>query len=253
MIKDTEDVYRELEFGQWSQRQGLEKGERFMIAKFLDPAKRTLEAGAGGGRILLAMQAAGFTELSGFDILPEFVEAARKRDTTGSIDFTVQDGRKLTYADESFDQLVYLQQFISLVGPEADGLQAVGEAFRVLRPGGSVIISLLSMRARKRRYWPLLAWLKLLRVATFRRLSLQYQPWLRLNNAPNYPALLDRGPYVYWFLEKEAVELFASAGFLVEAIGSDAQIDAGQLLPPPCVPADAPFRGRIYMVCKKPQ
>lgn len=252
VMQDTEELFRKSEFGQWAERDGLENGERFMIATYLDPTKKTLEAGCGGGRILLAMQASGFEQLSGFDILPEFVDAARRRDPTGKIEFTVQDGRRLTYADNSFDQLVYLQQFVSLVGPAEDRKQAVAEAFRVLRPGGRIVMSLLCMRGRLRRYWPLFVWLKLLRLLTFRPLSIQHQPWLRLNNAPNPKALLDGGPYTYWYYEEEAVDLFRAAGFVVEAIGSDAQTDAGQLVAPPAVPADQSFRGRIYMVCKKP-
>lgn len=252
-MQDTEELFRESEFAQWAQRAGLEPGEQFLIGKYLDKSKSTLEAGAGGGRILLAMQSAGFERLSGFDILPEFIEAARQRDQSGQIDYQVQDGRRLSYADNSFDQLVYLQQLVSLVGGEDDRRKTVAEAFRVLRPGGRIVISLLSMRGRLRRYWPLFAWLKLLRLFSFRGVSLQNQPWLRLQNGPNFKALLDRGPYTYWFHEREAVELFQRAGFIVEGIGSEAQIDAGQLLAPPCVPDDQPFRGRIYMVCKKPE
>ncbi len=252
-MQDTKELFRESEFGQWAQRAGLEEGEQFMIAKYLDPQANTLEAGSGGGRILLAMQAAGFQHLHGFDILPEFVEAARGRDTSGKIDYQVQDGRRLTYADASFDQLVYLQQFVSLVGPADDRRQAIAEAFRVLRPGGRIIMSLLCMRGRLRRYWPLLAYLSVLRTVTFRNLSIQHQPWLRLKDAPNYAALLDRGPYVYWFHEQEAMDAFTAAGFTVEAIGSDAQVHAGRLIEPANDMQGQPFRGRLYMVCRKPQ
>lgn len=251
-MQDTKELFRESEFAQWAQRAGLEPGEQFMIARYLDPTKTTLEAGAGGGRILLAMQATGFEHLSGFDILPEFIEAARQRDASGKIDYQVQDSRRLTYADNSFDQLIYLQQLVSLVGSEQDRRQTVAEAFRVLKPGGRIVLSLLCMRGRLHRYWPLFAWLKLLRLASFRNLSLQNQPWLRLQNGPNFKAFLDSGPYTYWFHEREAVELFQSAGFVVEAIGSEAQIEAGLLVAPPCVPDDQPFRGRIYMACRKP-
>ncbi|HEY1600924.1 MAG TPA: class I SAM-dependent methyltransferase [Pirellulales bacterium] len=249
---DTKEVYRKSEFCRWVQRTGLDNEERFLIAKYLDPKKRTLEAGSGGGRILLAMHANGFEHLSGFDILPEFVEAARERDDSGTIDYRVQDGRALAYDDGSFDQLVYLQQFLSVVGAAEDRRKAIAEAFRVLRPGGRIVISLLCMRGRKRRYWPLLAWLQLLRTVTFRQLSNQHQPWLRLNNAPHFKALIDRGPYVYWYHEQEAVALFRDAGFVVEALGSEAQIDARHLASPPAVPRHEPFRGVLYMVCQKP-
>ena len=76
-MRDTEDFYRdEAEFSRWAQREGLEPGEQFILARYLDASKKTLEAGAAGGRLLLAMQASGFKDLAGYDILPEFIEAA---------------------------------------------------------------------------------------------------------------------------------------------------------------------------------
>ena len=114
-MKTTESVFRESEFNLWAQRAKLDSGERYMISRYLNPEKITLEAGAGGGRILLAMQSMGFNQLNGFDFLPEFIEVARQRDQSGKINYQVQDGRNLNYPNNSFDQLIYLQQLVRLV------------------------------------------------------------------------------------------------------------------------------------------
>lgn len=251
-MKNTESVFREAEFNLWAQRAKLELGEQYMISRYLDPQKSTLEAGAGGGRILLAMQSMGFSQLNGFDFLPEFIEVARQRDQGGKINYQVQDGRNLNYPANSFEQLIYLQQLVSLISDKNDREKMVTEAFRVLKPGGLMIVNVLCIRSRRGLYAPLLFWLKCLRIILNKNLSIQNQPWLRLKGRANFRALLDVGPYIYWFSENEAVELFKSAGFVIEALGSDAQIKNQGLFSTLSVPENEPFSGSLYLVCRKP-
>jgi SAM-dependent methyltransferase len=251
-MNNTESVFRESEFNLWAQRAALDSGERYMISHYLDPQKSTLEAGAGGGRILLAMQSMGFSQLNGFDFLPEFIEVARQRDQQGKINYQVQDGRNLNYPSNSFEQLIYLQQLVSLISEKTDRQKMVTEAFRVLKPGGLMIVNVLCMRSRQGLYGLLLFWLKCIRIILNKNLSIQNQPWLRLKGKPNFKALLDLGPYIYWFNENEAVELFKSAGFVIEALGSDAQIKNKGLFTALSVPQNEPFSGSLYLVCRKP-
>lgn len=251
-MKNTESVFREAEFNLWAQRAKLELGEQYMISRYLDPQKSTLEAGVGGGRILLAMQAMGFSQLNGFDFLPEFIEVARQRDQGGKINYQVQDGRNLNYPANSFEQLIYLQQLVSLISDKNDREKMVTEAFRVLKPGGLMIVNVLCIRSRRGLYAPLLFWLKCLRIILKKNLGIQNQPWLRLKGRANLRALLDVGPYIYWFRENEAVELFKSAGFVIEALGSDAQIKNQGLFSALSVPENEPFSGSLYLVCRKP-
>jgi len=250
---DNKQIYATKEFDQWAQRTGLEPGEAYLIEHQLDARVKTLEAGTGGGRLLLAMQARGFEDLHGFDFVPEFIEAARRRDASGTIDFRVQDATQLDYADSSFDQLVYLQQVLCLISTADDRRRALEEAYRILRPGGTIVISLLSFRARNQSwlYKPMMGYLRLFRAITGARRSMQYMPWLRLSDSTNWGALLDRGPYVYWFREREANDLLASVGFKIAAAGSDAQVDAGRLCDNVAELEAGAFRGRLYLVCRK--
>ena len=130
-VIDNKAVYAKQEFNQWAYREELEPGETFLINKYLDPQRRTLEAGSGGGRLLLAMQEAGFTDLHGFDFLPEFVAVAKQRDERQTIDFRVQDATQLDYPDSSFDQLVYLQQVLCFIATDQARQQAIREAVRI--------------------------------------------------------------------------------------------------------------------------
>jgi len=251
-MKTTESVFRESEFNLWAQRTLLDASEKYVITQYLDTKKSVLEAATGGGRILLAMQTMGFKQLNGFDILPEFIEVARQRDEEKNIDYQVQDGRSLSYPNGRFEQLVYLQQLISLISEKTDREKIVKEAFRVLQPGGLMIVNVLCTRSRRGLYSPLLLWLKCLRFILNKKLSIQNQPWLRLKGKPNFKALLDFGPYVYWFKEYEAVELLKSAGFIIEALGSDAQAKNKYFYSTSSVPNTEPFNGSLYLVCRKP-
>ena len=252
-MTDSKTVFTDYEYDLWVDREGLEPGERFLIERHLDPQAKTLEAGAGGGRLLLAMQARGFGDLHGFDFVPEMVEAARGRDRSGTIDFQVHDATEPGYDDVSFDQLVYLQQVLCFLPTEDGRRHALEQAYRMLRPGGTIVISLLSFRARNQSwlYKPMMGYLRLFRAITGARRSMQYMPWLRLSDSTNWGALLDRGPYVYWFREREANDLLASVGFKIAAAGSDAQVDAGRLCDNVAELEAGPFRGRLYLVCRK--
>ncbi len=85
-----------------------------------------------------------------------------------------------------------------------------------------------------------------------RRLSMQASPWMRSNTKLRPLAFLDVGPYMYWYRETEAVDLFREAGFELSAIGTDAQVAAGHFFKSVDELTSAPFRGGLYIVCKKP-
>src|ERR1700687_2891682 len=85
------------EFNHWAWRQGLTSEEQYLIERFLDRRGTTLEAGTGGGRILLELQKRDFEALVGFDAVPGFIDLARQKDPSGRISFDVQDATTLTY------------------------------------------------------------------------------------------------------------------------------------------------------------
>ena len=88
---DNKQIFHTVEFDAWAHDTGLRPVEKYLIGNYLDKRAKTLEAGTGGGRILLEMKRLGFSSLYGFDYVPRMVKEARKKDPSGSICFDIQE------------------------------------------------------------------------------------------------------------------------------------------------------------------
>jgi SAM-dependent methyltransferase len=95
------------------------------------PGVSILEVGCGGGTAL-ALAAERDASVSAIDAAAAFVEIARRR--VPSADVRIGDLQFLPYEDASFDVVMGFNAFQYA----ADPLAALGEAHRVLRPGGRV-------------------------------------------------------------------------------------------------------------------
>jgi ubiquinone/menaquinone biosynthesis C-methylase UbiE len=154
---------------------------------------------------------------------------AISRDPHRSIKFDVDNAIDLAYADNSFDQIIYMQQLLSMIDESTDRLQAVREAYRILKPGGTGIFSVLSFEGRSAKplYSAFFTYLSSLRKLRKTELSLQYQPWLKLGGKFNPGALTDRAPYVYWYKSAEICQLLTANGFKIEAVASNSLLTQG--------------------------
>ena len=141
-------LYDDVEFSTWVEITELFPEEKYIIDRYLDRDLSVVEAGTNGGRILFQMQKMGFSSLSGFDYIPKLIDVAIARDPHRSIKFEVGNAIDLAYADSSFDQIIYMQQMLCMIDEAADRLQALREAYRILKPGGTGIFSVLSFEGR---------------------------------------------------------------------------------------------------------
>lgn len=253
-MDDHRTVFGTVEREYWAEAAGLKPDERALIERYLDPAASTLEAGAGGGRILGEMTRLGFTSLAGFDFVPELVAEARRADPTGEIRFEVQDARGLEYRDASFDQLLYLQQLLSSIEEAADRAAAVREALRILRPGGTALFSVLPFEVRERSamHRPYLLYLRMLRRARGSSRSDQLLPRLRMRGRVHPAALRDAGPHVYWYRAEEIERELSGVGFEIAAIGTTPQVVAGSMPPSAAELRGQPLAGTLYIACRRP-
>lgn len=250
---DNQQAYSTVDFDYWAHKRDLDDMESYLIEKFLDKRKKTLEAGTGGGRILLEMQKLGFTSLYGYDFIPKFIEQAKQRDSSQDITFKVQDATCLSYEDYSFDQILYLQQIICTLETNSARTKALQEAYRILKHGGIALFSFLNFdsRSRSAAYFLYIWYLRLLRNLKGSKCSIQHLPRLKLNGKPNFSALLDRTPYTYWYKPEEVYEALTEVGFDILAITSDVRHEQRKLYRSMETFREVPRQGFFYFVCTK--
>lgn len=112
---------------------------RFLEALDLRPGERVLDVGVGPGLLACDMAATVGSEgaVAGIDASEAMIEMSQRRCADQPwTDFRVADATKLPFGDASFDALVSTQVYEYV----PDMAAALAEAFRVLRPGGRILI-----------------------------------------------------------------------------------------------------------------
>ncbi len=126
------------------------RGNRAARAELIDAIRRLLESeihgtgplldcGCGTGWLLEELAGAGVEpgRLHGVDADPVRVKAARRRVPGATVE--AADARRLPFADDAFDAVLYVVS-LSSMGPSAAVRAALIEGRRVLAPGGALVI-----------------------------------------------------------------------------------------------------------------
>jgi SAM-dependent methyltransferase len=117
----------------------LDAAERTVFRRVLEICDRPtlLDLGVGAGRTtkwLLPLT----VHYVGVDVSPEMVERSQKR--FSGIEFQVEDARKLSFRDKSFDVVFFSYNGIDYVD-HPGRLTVLAEVYRVLRPNGIFLFS----------------------------------------------------------------------------------------------------------------
>jgi ubiquinone/menaquinone biosynthesis C-methylase UbiE len=125
------------------------------------PGDRVLELGCGAGRALelVARQAtAGY--VAGIDVSRTMARAARRRNAqavaAGRVAVLPGDATLLPFADRRFDKILSIHSFYFWPDP----LETIKQCFRVLKPGGMLVLTLSTGRlgpTGEREFWPVQA------------------------------------------------------------------------------------------------
>jgi SAM-dependent methyltransferase len=134
-------------------RVGLEVHLR-LLREHIRTGDRVLDAGAGPGRFTLELARLGARVVAG-DISPGQLELHAEK--TASVERSIESRELLDildlsrFADASFDAVVCFGGPISYVLGEAD--RALAELLRVTRPGGHVLLSVMSLLGAARAFF----------------------------------------------------------------------------------------------------
>lgn len=126
---------------EWARRPGLDAHyEQYHRDAFLallpDPPLRTLDLGCGEGRLARDLSARGY-DVVGVDASPTMVAAARE--AAPQLEIHHADAAHVPLPDASFELVI---AFMSLQDTD-DLAGAVGEAGRVLGPGGTLVLAIV--------------------------------------------------------------------------------------------------------------
>ena len=102
------------------------------------PGSHVLEVAPGPGYFAIELAKLGPCQVTGLDISHTFVEIARRNAAEAGVDIDFQHGNaaSMPFDDQSFDFLVCRAAFKNFAQP----LRALEEMYRVLKPGGRVLI-----------------------------------------------------------------------------------------------------------------
>jgi ubiquinone/menaquinone biosynthesis C-methylase UbiE len=118
----------------------VDRERDFVIEKARPFGGNILEAGTGKGDFALALAKKGY-RLVTFDISEEQRHAARLHlksfGLDGRVDFRLENGEQLSFADASFDTIFSVNTLHHLRNPS----RFIDELLRVLSPGGKLILS----------------------------------------------------------------------------------------------------------------
>lgn len=133
-------------------RVGLEVHLR-LLREHIRPGTRVLDAGAGPGRFTLELARLGATVVAG-DISPRQLELHAEK--TAGVEASIESRELLDitdlgrFDDGSFDAVVCFGGPLSYVLGEAD--RALAELLRVAKPGGRILISVMSLLGAARAF-----------------------------------------------------------------------------------------------------
>lgn len=120
-------------------KQGLQKCEREMIARYFPASGHLLDIGCGAGRAVLALSQAGYT-VSGIDLSLAMLQAAR--DLSANARLGGANLLNLPFANDSFEAVFMFFGPLQHIPGRIRRRQAMAEMARLVQPGGRLILGL---------------------------------------------------------------------------------------------------------------
>ena len=120
----------------------------------LEKGQRILDLCGGQGRHSLELAKRGYRFITVLDYSDYLVRFGRKRAGREGLQvrFIRSDARKTGFADCCFDHVLVMANSFGYFPDDRDNLQVLGEAYRVCRPGGTILLDMLDRNHVIRRF-----------------------------------------------------------------------------------------------------
>jgi SAM-dependent methyltransferase len=130
---------------------GLWPAEEIIVVEFFPDEAFVLDLGCGAGRTSIALAELGM-QVVGIDISETMIQVAQDQASRAQVevDHQVMDSRRLDFADNSFNIVLYSYNGLELVPGMAGKRAVLQEVYRVLKPGGRFIFTTHSLFACNR-------------------------------------------------------------------------------------------------------
>ncbi|EDY84264.1 methyltransferase, UbiE/COQ5 family [Verrucomicrobiia bacterium DG1235] len=124
---------------------GLWESEKLLFNRYFSRQDYLLDLGCGAGRASVGLWEEGFERVLGADLAEGMVEESREIAECLGCPFRFQreDATALSFADGSFDGVVFAFNGLMQIPGRSERRKALAEMRRVLRPGGHIVFSTL--------------------------------------------------------------------------------------------------------------
>ena len=206
---------------------GLTSYEESYIKKFIPRKDLLLDIGCGGGREGIALTKLGY-QVVGFDFVYHMVMNAKKTaiKQQHNIKFLVMNALNLGFSDKTFKSALMTGQVLSFIPFRKNRIRALRETFRVLKPGGILILTTHSRRShvKYKLYFLVMDNLrKILRFFGFNTLEIGDRFATKISNADS------KGKqYLHMYSMEETFEDLSLAGFQILRCQSRKEILEGK-------------------------
>lgn len=126
-------------------RIGEMKGYAADVAEHITDGAAVLEVAPGPGYLSIELAKLGNYDITGMDISQDFVEIARRNAVEEGVNVEFRQGNAadIPFPDEHFDYIVCTAAFKNFKDP----VKALNEMYRVLKPGGTIMIGDMNREA----------------------------------------------------------------------------------------------------------
>lgn len=122
---------------------GLWESEKYVFEKYLKFTDQILDLGCGTGRTTFPLFDLGYTNIQGMDYTPDMITAAEtiNESRKNKINFQTGDARNLPFVKHTFEIVIFSFNGLMSIPQLEDRTKALGEIYRVLKPGGYFIFT----------------------------------------------------------------------------------------------------------------